>query len=197
MPKPSAKEINSSGRFGPSQIVEQGRGAHLWDVEAVGLGQADSDLLDPQDVLKQALGELADVAPDLLDCGLGDGHLGLAQLPRKLPAPENVHVQVPDGLASLIAAVDGESVSFIEDAFPAGHVVSHDCHVPGQRGVPGLDLPDRLQVRGGQDEKVNGGLGIDVPDDDDLLVPVEHLGGYLPRDDFAEDAVHACGCPGG
>ena len=57
-------------------------------------------------------------------------------------------------------------------------------------------LPDRLQVCGGQDEKVNGGLGIDVPDDDDLLVPVEHLGGYLPRHDFAEDAVHTGGCPG-
>ena len=49
---------------------------------------------------------------------------------------------------------------------------------------------------GGQDEKVNWGLGIDVPDDDDLLVPVEHLGGDFTRDDFAEDAVHTGGCPG-
>ena len=112
--------------------MEQGRCAHLLDVEAVCLGQPDRNFLDPQDVLKQALGELADVAPDLLDCRLGDGHLGLAQLPRKLPAPEDVHVQVPDSLASLIAAVDGESVPLIEDTFPSGHVVSHDGHVPRQ-----------------------------------------------------------------
>ena len=140
--------------------MEQGRGAHLLHVEAVGLGQSNGYLFDPQDVLTQALGELADVVPDLLDCGLGDGHRRLAQLPRKLPAPENVHVQVPDSLASLIAAVDGESVSLIEDAFLAGHVVGHDCHVPGQRGVPGLDLPDRLEVGGRQHEKVNGAWGL-------------------------------------
>ena len=185
------------GALGPSKIVEQSRGAHHLDVKPVNPCELHGYILNPQDVLNQALGKPPDVAPDLLDCGLGDGHLGLAQLPRKLPAPEDVHMQVPDGLASLIAAVDGESVSLIENTFPSGHVVGNDGHVPGQRGVPGLNLPDRLQVLGGQDEKVNGGLGIDVPDDDDLLVPVEDLGGNIPRDDFAEDAVHTGGCPGG
>ena len=66
--------------FGPSQIMEEGSRAHLLDIEAVGLGQSDRNFLDPQDVLKQALGKPPDVAPDLFDCGLRDGHLGLAQL---------------------------------------------------------------------------------------------------------------------
>ena len=57
------------GALGPSEDRgSRGRSAHLLDIEAVCLGQPDRNFLNPQDMLKQAFGELADVAPDLLDC---------------------------------------------------------------------------------------------------------------------------------
>ena len=93
MPKPSVEK----GRLAPRGVwpePDRGAGQQCSPFERPGRWVSASPTAAlyprPSGCAQQALGELADVAPDLLDCGLGDGHLGLAQLPRKLPAPENV-----------------------------------------------------------------------------------------------------------
>jgi hypothetical protein len=102
-----------------------------------------------------------------------------------------VKVHVVYDLPSLGSHVAGDAVAAlaVTRAFsqePSGlEAASH------HGGVVGAEAGERLDVPPGDDQEVEGGLGVDVLEGEDLIVLVLDIGGCLAGYDAAEYAVGA------
>ena len=97
-------------------------------------------------------------------------------------------MEMGDGFASIGAVVDDEAKSFLQSEpvrDPAGYLkkMAEDLGIVVRRRADPVDPPFR------DDEEMNGGLRIDVVDDDAVGVLVFDPGRDFPVDDAAEDRL--------
>jgi len=100
---------------------------------------------------------------------------------------EDVHVEVGDGLAGIRAAVDHDPEAAVQAERSCD--LGGDDEEMGEDGGVGLDhISDSLYQLLGYDKQVDGGLRIDVVDDDAAIVFEFDLGRNFAGDDFFEDS---------
>jgi len=106
-----------------------------------------------------------------------------------LPAAHQVQMQVIDGLAAFLAAVDHYTKAFRE-AFLARNFTCDQHQVPEQIPFIGPGFSERTDVFAGNDKDVRGRLGADVGESVDKLVLVDASRRNVPGGDLAEEATH-------
>ena len=93
-------------------------------------------------------------------------------------------VQVADGLAGLLAAVGDHTE--VSDPQVMGHLGDDLKDMGRHRGVFPVDLPAGADVGLGDDQEVDGSLGVDVVEGIDLFVLIDLVGRDLARRNVAE-----------
>lgn len=93
-------------------------------------------------------------------------------------------MEVEDGLLGAGAAVEDGAVVGVAEF---GHHVFGDQEQAADEGdVPGIEVVEGGDRFFGDHQKMHGGLGLDVVDDDVLFILVFDFGGNLSTDDFGE-----------
>lgn len=117
---------------------------------------------------------------------LGQLRPRLARRPGEFPPSEHVEVQMPHGLAGVVAVVHDQP-EVVADASLAGDAP----HRLKQLATEGLviKLRELCHVLPGHDQHVEGCAGEDVVDRHDVVVLVDDGRGDLPRHDATEQAV--------
>ena len=179
-------------------IVGQGGEGGALGVDAVAGGQVFGDVSNPLDVGPEARGELGNAGCDALFRSFHWGRLfmsagggrgwGLTHA-FQLAAAQKVHVEVRDLLAGVAPLVDHQAEAAAGDAFAAGHFFGDDEHVPDEGLLVGADLGQGHEGHDGDDEQVDRGLGVDVAEDDNLLVAVDGVGMEGIAGDVGEDGL--------
>ncbi len=108
----------------------------------------------------------------------------LAGRPVHGASAEDVEVKVVDGLTAVAASVDDDAVAVGEMLAGDGRGGVEEFAEQGCGSVGGGG-----KVLAGDGEEVSGGFGVDVGEDDGVLVLVDGLDGDGAVGDFAEDAV--------
>src|ERR1700679_1233297 len=85
----------------------------------------------------------------------------LARRPVHLPSSQQMHMEVVDGLASVRAGVDDETVALCQPLLP-GDLGGRCEQMAEQLRVVGSGMRERGKVLPGDDEHVDGRLRVDV-----------------------------------
>jgi hypothetical protein len=105
-----------------------------------------------------------------------------------------VHVQVEDDLSGPPAAVNDQAVArlnFVQLSHAPG-CKNHLGSDAGRRFVQGIK---RVDMGSGDDQQVNGSIGVNVTKSDKILIFIDNLGWHLTVDDLAKGAVHLLATP--
>ena len=89
-----------------------------------------------------------------------------------MAAAEEVEVEVVDGLAAIGAGVDDDAVA-VGEILPAGDFGGGGEEVAEEGCVVGSGMGQGGDVTLGDDEDVDGGLGVDVREGEGVVVLVE------------------------
>lgn len=98
-------------------------------------------------------------------------------------------MQMKHRLTGAFAAVDVQPVSGVRDALIARDLGR--CEEKALRAPHGVlsQVVDRRDMLPGNDQHMDGGLGVKVPKGEHLIVFVDEFRRNLPADDAAKDAV--------
>jgi hypothetical protein len=111
----------------------------------------------------------------------------LAGRPGHVACAEEVEVEVLDGLAAVGAGVDDDAVA-VGEVLLAGDFGGGGEELAEERGVGGGGVGERGDVLFGDDEDVDGGLGVDVREGEDVVVLIEASDGDGAGGNLAEEA---------
>ena len=109
---------------------------------------------------------------------------GSARRPGHGPAAENVEMQVEDGLSRLGAVIHDQPAVF-RAVFP-GQLRADADDLADERLVLGGNRPRAAEMFLGNDQKMGGRLGGDVPEGNDLIVLMQFFGRDFTAGDPAE-----------
>jgi hypothetical protein len=113
----------------------------------------------------------------------------LTRRPGEGTTPEEVHVEVEDGLACVGAVVEDEAVAAGGNAFGLGQLLGGGEKGGKGWGVFGDDGATACDVSVGDDEDVGRGLGVTIPKGGDGVVFEDDFGGEVAVYDFAKETV--------
>ena len=105
------------------------------------------------------------------------------------PPRQQVKMNVPDGLAAVTVAVRHHSETRFGEIEAIGQERGDVQNVIPQAGIGLANFQDCRNVAPWNNQEVLGGLGCNVPDDEDALVFVDNIGPGLPGGDSAEDTA--------
>jgi hypothetical protein len=100
-----------------------------------------------------------------------------------------VEVEVLDLLATMRPGVHNEPVAILVDTLLSGQFPYDSKHFSGNGFVfltKGVIIFDMVL---GDNEDVNWGDGVDIPEGDDDFIPIDFFAGNLPGDDLAKNAI--------
>jgi hypothetical protein len=92
-----------------------------------------------------------------------------------------------DGLAGVCPIVDRQAETVFLKTFVSGDLLGRGVEGPENRQILGLDVHDRGNVLPGDDQDVNGGLGIDVREGINLIILINRCGFDLSSENVTED----------
>lgn len=101
---------------------------------------------------------------------------------------QQVHVQMRNGLTRSFLAVDDKPVTFIETKL-AGELHRHQMQMSNEVSVGLAQIGVGRQDFLGNDEKVNGGLRVDIMKGETEIVFMNDLRGDLLVDDLEKEVV--------
>ncbi len=113
---------------------------------------------------------------------------GLPVHRQQVVAGEEMQVDMEDGLAAAALGVDQQAVTLLAHSQLLGDIARLEQHAPQQGRAGGIDLVHRVDVAVGDDENVDGGGGVMIPEGRQFVILVDDAGGLGAGYDLAEDA---------
>ena len=110
------------------------------------------------------------------------------------PAAEDVEVEMGHGVGGVLAHVEHEPVAALGDALVLGHRRAATTMSARTSASVVLDGGGVVDVAAGDDEDVHRRLGVQVAEGHGVVGPCDDVGGEVPGDDAAEDAVPGAAC---
>lgn len=98
-------------------------------------------------------------------------------------------MEVGNYLPAITAVVYHQAIPCPRNALLLCQLFSHLHHAPDEGFI--FNVGEGWDVFSGQDEDMNRGSGLYIPECDYLLILVQDFSRYLPRDNLAEDASHS------
>ena len=85
-------------------------------------------------------------------------------------------MQMGNLLTGIISLVNHQPKAAAGDTLTPGHFLSHHQHMPNERLLVRTDLSQRGQRHNGNDQQMHWSFGVDVPQDDYLLISLDGSG---------------------
>lgn len=106
----------------------------------------------------------------------------------KGPTTHKVHVQMGNGLSSLVLAIDNQAVTVCQAKFPC-QLYSYEIHVPNKRSVLGGQGVVGRNYFFWDDQHMDRGLWMDIMKREAMRIVVDDSGRDFSLDDLRENVV--------
>jgi hypothetical protein len=105
------------------------------------------------------------------------------------PAAQKMKVEMGNILARIPAGVEHDPVARLFQVFQTGDVLGLKQEASQQGGFLLRSFGQGGKMVLGDNQDVDGGLGLDVLEGQEDIVLIDHPGRYFPADDLAENAI--------
>lgn len=107
--------------------------------------------------------------------------------PFEFTSSNDMHMQMEYRLQSVGPVIDEHTITIIGESLETGDFGGGKHEMTEQVLVGVLGEGHHGDATPGDDQKVDGGLGVNVTKGEHVLVLVDHIGGDLAREDLVED----------